>query len=693
MQSLAAMNNLKRTLATRAFTLPKDASALILLLAVGLILFALQYVNYEAVPGRNEAHPLGWWGWADQGHYLEASRNFLSGELKPEAQFYPPLYPALGAIFLPLSEMHGYLLLTLTLYTTYLWAFFKTFKAYVGRWATVLAAVLGLFLYDITLLQWAIPWTSSLAAALQMIALLLFHRFLNRRRDINWSARQRVRNAVLCGGVVGLLTLVRPIDFLVFLPLLLVYALLVLRDHIHDRTNAGRGALPTLAGGVSFAALPAAAYLCFNAWLFGNPFGGYFSAVERAGGLAIMETIDRAYSHLLDAKAFYAEPSADWLTQLPWLVFFLCFLPAALLNTPVFLRVVGAIVVLNFGLVYSYADAVPTGQFRFYNIHYFKWLFPVLPIFLLYPLRRLFSRNRQNKGNVGLSLMSGLVLALCLLSLGPAYRLHEPASIIADSKNTIEVSFRDSVSVDFVDIRSLSAVIGQFDPSVQLVEINGHTWIEPVKEVRLTPRRDGIRFLFTDTTVLRSARFTVSGLGDVSQLKHLSAIAGEVHLGLKAPWANEPLLPDFPLVEVPRDVFLEASDDENIKPFLGKGWSVSEEWGRWMDGPVATLHFKLSPQDPAPARLILEGQAFLPDIESKVDFDVLINELHVKTVAILDPGLQHFEIQWPEEAWDPEGIAVTIRLVPKSTLSPRDAGVSQDDRQLSFGLIRLKVMQ
>ena len=73
------------------------------------------YLTYSPVPGNSAQYPLGWWGWIDQGLYLKSAKAFASFDLSSDAHFYPPLYPFLGGIFLPLSEMHPFYLLDLAL--------------------------------------------------------------------------------------------------------------------------------------------------------------------------------------------------------------------------------------------------------------------------------------------------------------------------------------------------------------------------------------------------------------------------------------------------------------------------------------------------------------------------------------------------------------------------------------------------
>jgi uncharacterized protein DUF7024 len=663
---------------------------LIAVIVIGLLIYAGQYVETTSVPGNSDIYPLGWWGWFDQGEYLRASQNMFSGELLPEAQRYPPLYPLLGALFLPVSELHSYLPINIMLYVAYLWMFMAAFQPIVGRWAAAIAVIVGLYLSNILSMQWVYPWTSSLAACLQMATLLLFSRYLINRNDPSWGQRERLLNALMCGAAAGLLAPTRPVDLVAFTPLLIAYAGMVL----FEGRLAWRDKLAIVGVGIAASLLPTLGYLGFNAWLFGDPMGGYFVAIEGSGGEAISDFFGRSYSHLIDAKAFYAEANADWLSRLPQMLLFLCFVPFGLLFGSPFLRVVAVLVLMHLALVYSFADAVPGGQFRYLNIHYFKWMYPVLPVFLFYFVKQIWvafnsgSNPLQTKaGSVGLiSVIGGVSLLLAAMAIRPVYETQHASSLDVVGKETLTLRFDPPVMADFFDIGMSATPIGAFGVLEQNVMVNG-TELRPISDARVVPRFGGMRVILTDKMLLEDVRVSFSGLANFTQTPPFSALAAEVGFRLHFPWADEPDLPAFPTpVIVPGRVYA-ASDAQASDVYLADGWSQVEDWGRWMDGESAKLRFKLPSGLSADARFFLEGQGFLPGAQKEIVLDVLINGSAVGALTLPSPEEGRIEVPLPQLQQ-----TIEVELQPSSTLSPEAAGMNSDTRQLSFGLVRFGIV-
>lgn len=666
---------------------------ILLLISVGISAFTYLYLSFPGVPGNNPDFPLGWWGgWFDQGEYIKATRDIAGGAFEPEAHLYPPLYPALAVPFLIFSDQHPYLPLSLLLLVGYLSAFAITFGAQTTRWIAVAAAVLGLFQAQILMLQWVIPWTSSLAAALEMGALLLFHRFLARRHDPGWTGPSRILNAALCGTAVGLLAPTRPVDFLAFSPLLMIYGGIVLKDWVIEPQGAGRGAPLAFGLAAVVSALPVLMYLTFNTWLFGTPLGGYFEfAQEAGGGAAFANIFNRSYSHLIDAAAFYAEPKADWISGLPILLICLCFAPVMLVSGPLFLRVVALLALLHLSLIYTYADAVPTGQFRYYNIHYIKWMYPVLPIFPLYFAAAILRTRERTRIHAAVNLGIGFVLVALVFSVTPIYHTYSVTNVATPDKETVELQFDKVVAVDFLDIPYLSTYIGGYPLRQQKVTINGGTELKPITEVRVTPRRGGVRVLFTETTALGSARISLSGIGNLGALEDATVIAGRVSLGLRFPWSEEPDLPYLPPANIKTGALHDVGTEPGVIRYFTEGWSGAETWGRWMDQPSAWLTFTLPGDAPDGLTLVLEGQAFLASVQPTVVMDVWINDVMARTISLDSAGVHRFSFPLPD-ARHPTGTPVFVELRARTVASPKDAGISGDDRELSFGLVRFGVL-
>ena len=659
------------------------------LMACGTFIWG--YLHYEGVPGNDANYPLGWWGWADQGRYIEASRNYWSLPIRAGEQFYPPLYPALGAVFLPLSELHSYLPIDLALYLIYVIAFMVAFGDVIGRWLSLVALVIGLFQYKILTLQWVIPWTSTLSAALGMSAFLLFQRFVKRRADANWTLGSRTLNGALCGLLVGLAAPTRPGDFIAFNAVLFAYAGLTLYDWIAGPTYAGRKGLVALISAAVAALLPLTSYLSFNAVLFGDPMGGYLAIPNTLGGFVPDKTLANAYSHILDAVTYFAERKADWLSVVPPLVLGLCCLPFALAFGPALFRVAACAVVLNMFLVYSYADAVPTGQFRYFNIHYFKWMYPVLIAFLLYPIQGLFLNTGASRRWALASVISSFFLFCLLASVRPVYQAHAPTRIMIEGPDTLKLDYDSPVLIDFIDLVGIEAVIGNYDAFAQGLQIGDMVPLKAVRDFRLTPRPGGIRFLLTKASRIESVTLRIVGLGDLTKAANLQGPAVSVSFKLQVPWSRKAIAPELPPTQVLFGDIYSAAKNGSGSRYLEDGWSNEEPWGRWLDGSQATIRFRLPQGSSETTQLTLHGQAFIvPKKQPSVQLDVVARGVVLMTIEMKNAGEQTFRIPLPMSARGSDG-TVRLELRPRMTVSPKQVGMNSDKRQLSFGLIKFDV--
>ena len=214
-----------------------------------------------------------------------------------------------------------------------------------------------------------------------------------------------------------------------------------------------------------------------------------------------------------------------------------------------------------------------------------------------------------------------------------------------------------------------------------------------MSEQRLIPRPGGIRILFTHPQRVRTIRLSFAGTGleDFSSTHARDVIAGKVGFRLGVPWKPEPLLPYFPPELIETNRMLEASNSSATAAYFGDGWSEFEDWGRWMDGRQAVLQFELPEGEAGTTRLILEGQAFLPQRQSEVMIDVFVNETRVGVMKFDEPGGKKSEFVLPQSEKGQEQ-QVRVKLRARTTMSPADAGMSADARQLSFGITRFGVL-
>lgn len=127
-------------------------------------------------------------------------------------------------------------------------------------------------------------------------------------------------------------------------------------------------------------------------------------------------------------------------------------------------------------------------------------------------------------------------------------------------------------------------------------------------------------------------------------------------------------------------------------PYLGRGWSFSETWGTWSDGPVSTLHLPLAQPIQHDPRLRLDIHPFLAGALQSQRVRVLVNDEPLADWT-LGPGIA------PPELRIPAGLArarpiLELRFEIADPRSPASLGLSPDDqRALGIGLVGLQLLQ
>jgi hypothetical protein len=150
----------------------------------------------------------GWRDYADQSKYIEAARAWSEWDLTPARHWYPPGYSLLAAPFLRLTPHDRFLLpnlgcmLTCQLACAALaWRMFPQhrFAPLWGAGAFLVASVSSIA----ALRTWIVPWTTTPAAALTLVALVAVLRL---------AEYPGIARALLAGGAIGGIALFRPSD-------------------------------------------------------------------------------------------------------------------------------------------------------------------------------------------------------------------------------------------------------------------------------------------------------------------------------------------------------------------------------------------------------------------------------------------------------------------------------------------------
>ncbi len=77
---------------------------------VTTVIYFVSYLMFPYTPGNLEQYFMAWFGWCDQGLYLESAKAIAGWKLSPATYVYPLGYPLLGAIFVKWLPRHLFLI-------------------------------------------------------------------------------------------------------------------------------------------------------------------------------------------------------------------------------------------------------------------------------------------------------------------------------------------------------------------------------------------------------------------------------------------------------------------------------------------------------------------------------------------------------------------------------------------------------
>lgn len=514
-----------------------------LLVAVLVVFVLLQasYISFKPVPGNDPRWPLGWWGWFDQGNYLRAAKAFLELNFAPSEHYYPPLYPLVGAAFVGLSPAHPFYFVDLVATIGFFLLFVFTTRRYIGFWPALIVGATFMVAFHMVRLQWVIPWTSTLSALLVAGALYLFDRFDRARRDGRWGVGASAANAFVFGLLCGLQLPLRPGDILLMAPIALGYGVLVVIDMVKGPAPVRRGAIWSAAAGIVGLIPGAVLMFGFNLIVFGDVLGGYFEGhVDK--GFYFADLPEKVFSLVVASHPIYLERGADWLTELPINALCIGFVPAAaLFARPLVFRIAAVAALLQMALYFSFSDALPTGTFRYWNIHYFKWMLPWMVAFAVYFAYRAFAGEQKERGLARTGLATGLVLTLLLFSVNADAVPRPTVTVEQGGPGDIVLRNPDGASIEYVDIDGTPGEWNQvyFDNHAT-IRLDGGAPLKNYGEYRMLPRGgDGIRLVFIRPTSAHEISVDFGeALTPTADLDGTTVRPFDVKFGLDLPFAS-----------------------------------------------------------------------------------------------------------------------------------------------------------
>lgn len=305
-----------------------------------------------------------WWrGWHDQMQYLKSAKAFLHFDLSPDQHWYPLLYPLAGAPFAWAPT--PFVPINLLCYAAAFWGFHRVCARFgVGSLAAgllFLAATIG----DLRVSKfWLEPWTTTMSAAFIWLAFA-------EAADMMFGERRR---PWLLGALLMAIALVRPADVVVGA---VIGGFAFWRPVLIEKrwSDLAKGL-----GGAGAALLPyALLYLAIYGWRLTD-----YTILSGDYGFAFADLGWKASILLVDPSPWFPGETG-LLRELPWLLTGAAGLILGVMRlqgAARWLTLCMALVALIYTvMMLAYVDLVPSGMWRFFNAHYFKWLFPMAALF------------------------------------------------------------------------------------------------------------------------------------------------------------------------------------------------------------------------------------------------------------------------------------------------------------------------
>jgi hypothetical protein len=127
----------------------------------------------------------------------------------------------------------------------------------------------------------------------------------------------------------------------------------------------------------------------------------------------------------------------------------------------------------------------------------------------------------------------------------------------------------------------------------------------------------------------------------------------------------------------------------NSSQFCRSGWSQSEAWGCWTDGPAACLSIALDGRPVAETVLTVDARGFIYAGNQTLRVGIHANGLDLGTWRV--SGIrQEYHVAIPPSAWQPFGI-LDVTFSIEDPRSPRELGLSEDDRRLGLAVSTVSI--
>ncbi|WP_045737530.1 hypothetical protein [Xanthomonas sp. MUS 060] len=129
---------------------------------------------------------------------------------------------------------------------------------------------------------------------------------------------------------------------------------------------------------------------------------------------------------------------------------------------------------------------------------------------------------------------------------------------------------------------------------------------------------------------------------------------------------------------------------DDLRPYLGEGWSVDESWGVWSLGEHSSLHLKVKQAVTKGSYLMLQANGLWHDSRQAMTMKARVNggPWQTRTLTASEPQPATIAIQLPALV---AGTNLKVELHYDKPASPASLGLSSDDRELGIGLVSLSL--
>ncbi len=682
---------------------------------LGLLLVVRCYLSTNAgLPTRPRtlAAGDGWWGWYDQGKTLQAVMGFHQHHADIASQWYQPFYPFLGALAMHLTPRQPFLWPDLLGFAASFLLFVPLARLMGSSRLTAVLVFLFIDLGERTVLDnWVIPWNTTLTTPLILLGLLSAARIVRgivvpgqagRASPLAWP--------FWFGVAIGLVPAFRPTDLLTLLPAFLVVlasvAFAPLRRQPLRLVRMGTAAAAGFVVGFG-------AFLTVYLPIFGPHPSPYMEMSQQTG--FEWRLLPLHWVTLVIGPRPLFPGQAGLIEGFPWLV--PCLAGVAAMATAAFMRfplpegrrihviVLGAILPY-WALYLCYRDLHPPGLWRYNNVHYFTWSFPLLAIYGL-RLFRLAGRalrvgwrsGTRSGGYAAAPVLAGLAVAAFALcwrpQLGPwngtppALRLDVARSEVfipgglSHMRDALVLSVHDPAGrIDFGEHRldEGGQTFATFH-AFRAFPLPGGTMVLPLRPM---PHADGV--------------FRFDGVGlDPSVEPRL--LRQDTVFGLPC-WVPRILRPAAcsilsplpgPLFPVGHQIDFDSKMES---PFLIPGGWTDHSDGRWTLGYTSSLQFRIPERSGLGEGMVLEveGAGFVPRGSDFLVIDVSANGHHLTRWRVSTTREVALRATVPASIIPADG-EVLLTLSALNARRPADAlNHSRDRRLLGFRVRAIRVL-